>query len=292
MNNTKLLSTILKNTNSLIESEEYKEAYRIGNSFSRKRISYSNSIYFICSALRKSISTEIANFIEDHSILRFPDISKQAFSKARQNISPEAFKELCRLVVNTFYSSNIKLKKWNGFNILAVDGTALQIPDTIENLEHFGGKENQSNIKTALAAGSALYDVLNDIVIDVTISTYPPKERKLAMEHINSINNKKLLDTSIVIFDRGYPSYEMFSFLDKKGLFFLMRAPSYFKIADSIDSDDFTINYKFKRIERKMRIIKVILPDGRVETLITNIPNETITPIMFKELYFLRWGIE
>lgn len=37
MNNTKLLSNILKSTNALIQSEEYKEAYKIGNSFSRKR---------------------------------------------------------------------------------------------------------------------------------------------------------------------------------------------------------------------------------------------------------------
>jgi len=293
MNNIELLSKILKSTNALIQSKEYKEAYKIGNSFSRKRmLSFSNSIYFICSALRKSISTEITDFIEEHTNLKFPDISRQAFSKARQNISPEAFKELCKLIVDTFYSSNIKLKKWYGFNILAIDGTALQIPDTIENLEQFGGKENQSNIKTALATGSAIYDVLNDIIIDSTISTYPPKERKLAIDHINSITNKKLLDTSIVIFDRGYPSYEMFSFLDQKGIFFLMRAPSYFKITESVDSNDFIINYRFKKVTRKLRIVKVGLPDGKVEVLVTNIPNETITPIMFKELYFLRWGIE
>lgn len=89
MKNIKLLSNILKKTNNLIKSEEYKESYKIGNSFSRKRkLSFSNAIYFICSALRKSLSAEINNFFEEHSYLNFPDISKQAFSKARQNISP------------------------------------------------------------------------------------------------------------------------------------------------------------------------------------------------------------
>lgn len=36
----------------------------------------------------------------------------------------------------------------------------------------------------------------------------------MAQQHINSINNIKLLNNSIVIFDRGYPSYDMFNFLD------------------------------------------------------------------------------
>lgn len=37
MKNTKLLSLILKETNTLITSNEYKEAYSLGKSFSRNR---------------------------------------------------------------------------------------------------------------------------------------------------------------------------------------------------------------------------------------------------------------
>jgi hypothetical protein len=29
----------------------------------------------------------------------------------------------------------MNLNKWNGYNILAVDGTTLQVPDTSENIE-------------------------------------------------------------------------------------------------------------------------------------------------------------
>jgi len=293
MNNIKLLSSILKRTNTLIKSEEYKEAYRIDNSFSRKRkLSFSNAVYFICSALRKSLSTEINNFIEEHSYLEFPNISKQAFSKARQNISPEAFKELCSVFTDSFYNSNINLKKWNGFNVFAVDGTTLQVPDTSENIEYFGTSTNQSTTKTALASASALYDVLNDIVIDATISRYRTSERKMAKQHINSINNIKLLSNSIVIFDRGYPLYDMFNFLEENGLFFLMRVSSSYKIAESINSNDSLLNYKFGIYSKEVRVIKVELPDGTVEVLLTNIFDKSITTTLFKELYFLRWGVE
>ena len=207
----------MKQTNKLIISNEFKQAYSLGNSFSRKRkLSFSNAVHFICSALRKSMATEISSFIEEHIYLDFPNISKQAFSKARQNISPEAFKELCRLFVDSFYGSKNTLKKWNGFNVLAVDGTSLQVPDTIECGEYFGLSKNQNKIQTAIASASALYDVLNDTIIDASITKFRTSEREMAKQHINALNNKKLINNSIVIFDRGYPSYDMFDYLNEK----------------------------------------------------------------------------
>lgn len=293
MNNIKLFSSILKRTNNLIKSEEYKESYKIGNSFSRKRkLSFSNTIYFICSALRRSLPIEITRFSEEHPYLDFPEISKQAFSKARQNISEEAFKELCRVFVDSFYSSNVELKKWNDFNIFAVDGTVLEVPDTAESIEYFGTSANQTKVKTAIATASSLYDVLNDVIIDANIAPYRTSERKMAQGHINSINNSKLLKKSIIIFDRGYPSYNMCDFLDKKNLFYVMRTPSSFKVTNNTILNDSIINFKRKGKSKEIRVIKVDLPDGTIETLITNIFDKNITIPLFKELYFLRWGIE
>ena len=293
MKNIELLSKILKKTNELIISNEFREAYRLGNSFSRKRkLSFSNAIYFICSALRKSMATEINNFIEEHTYLNFPEISKQAFSKARQNISPEAFKELCRLFVDSFYSSNDNLKKWNGFNVLAIDGTSLQVPDTIECGEYFGLSKNQNKVQTAIASASALYDVLNDTIIDASITKFRTSEREMAKQHINELNNRKLTNNSILIFDRGYPSYDMFDYLHDRKLFFLMRVSSSFKIMQEISPEDCIFEYKSKGELKKVRVIKIKLSDDITEILVTNIFDEVITQPQFKELYFLRWGIE
>lgn len=293
MRNTKILSLILKKTSNLITSDEYKEAYSLGNSFSRNRkLSFSNTIHFICSGLRKSISTEIDNFIEEYPYLKFPSISKQAFSKARQNISPEAFKELCMLFVNEFYSLKKDLKTWNGYNVLAVDGTNLQVPDTCECSKYFGFSSNQNKTITAMASASALYDVLNDIIIDARITRYKTSERAMAKQHIYSIKDKVALQNSIVIFDRGYPSYDMFNYLNNQGLFFLMRVSESFKIAQSIDDNDAILNYKFQGEMKKIRVIKVKISDEITEVLLTNIYDENITPAQFKKLYFLRWGVE
>ena len=45
---------------------------------------------------------------------------------------------------------------------------------------------------------------LNDIVIDAIVEPYKKSEREMAKQHINSIKNAKLLNKSIVIFDRGF----------------------------------------------------------------------------------------
>ena len=39
-------------------------------------------------------------------------------------------------------------------------------------------------------------------------------------------------------------------------------------------------------------MLKIELPDGTIEVLVTNIFNKNITLDLFKELYFLRWGVE
>ncbi|WP_156559349.1 IS4 family transposase, partial [Clostridium paraputrificum] len=291
--NTKLLSLILKETNNLITSDEYKEAYSLGNSFSRKRkLSFSNTVHFICSALRKSISSEIDNFIEEHTYLNFPNITKQAFSKARQNISPEAFNELCRLFVEKFYSLKKNLNTWNGFNILAIDGTSLQVPDTEECGKYFGLSSNQNKTRTAVATASALYDVLNDIIVDARITKYKTSERYIAKQHIEVLVNRIPSKNSIVIFDRGYPSYDMFDHLNDKGLLFLMRVSTSFKLVQSIDSDDSILEYKLKGEIKKVRVLRIKLSEDVTEVLVTNIYDEKITTIEFKELYFLRWGVE
>ena len=293
MKNTKLLSLILKETNNLITSDEYKEAYSLGNSFSRKRkLSFSNTVHFICSALRKSISSKIDNFIEEHTYLNFPNITKQAFSKARQNISPEAFNELCRLFVEKFYSLKKNLNTWNGFNILAIDGTSLQVPDTEECGEYFGLSSNQNKTRTAVATASALYDVLNDIIVDARITKYKTSERYIAKQHIEVLVNRIPSKNSIVIFDRGYPSYDMFDHLNDKGLLFLMRVSTSFKLVQSIDSDDSILEYKLKGEIKKVRVLRIKLSEDVTEVLVTNIYDEKITTIEFKELYFLRWGVE
>ena len=95
-----------------------------------------------------------------------------------------------------------------------------------------------------------------------------------------------------VIFDRGYPSYDMFNYLDSKKLLFLMWVSTSFKFAESLDSDDSILEYKVNGNFKKVRVVKFDLSNWITETLVTNIYDETIKISEFKELYFLRGDIE
>lgn len=191
---------------------------------------------------------------------------------------------LCALFVNKFYNLKKDLRTWNGFNVLAVDGTSLQAPDTCECSKYFGFISNQNKTITAMASASALYDVLNDIIINARITRYKTSERAMAKQHIDSISDQISLQNSIVIFYRGYPSYYMFDYLNNEGLFFLMRVSEYFKVEDT----DAILNYKFQGEIKKVRVIKLKISDEITEVLLTNIYDTNISPAQFKELYFLR----
>ncbi|PYG84233.1 integrase-like protein, partial [Ruminiclostridium sufflavum DSM 19573] len=129
---------------------------------------------------------------------------------------------------------NTNFKKWNGFNIYSVDGSTVQVPNSEENLKIFGTNPNQYNKNGALASVSVLYDVMNDIIVDAEFSRYRSNERESAKNHIKKLSTKK---NSIILFDRGYPSKDLFEYINSNNLLFLMRLSRSFKSLIFEESD-------------------------------------------------------
>lgn len=289
--NTNTLTSILKSSNELIVSESFRAKHRIGNAFTRSgKLSFQNLIYFILRSTHKSISVNYSEFVDSFrsSIPTF--VTKQALSKARQGISHEAFIELFRLSVEQFYNQATDLHTWNGFHIYAVDGSTIQIPESAENYNTFGGNPNKTGIISPLASVSVLYDVLNDIIVDVSLNSYRYNERDSAKEHINFLPS---FPNSVIVFDRGYPSEDMFRFLNSQGILFLMRIPKTFKKAILKEEDSmFEYPASKNKDSLSLRSIHFQLADGTTEYLVTNIMPHQLHAEKFPELYHLRWGIE
>lgn len=88
MNAKQILTSIFKLADEKINSNIFREKYRIGKSFSRNRsLSFSNLMYFILQSTHKSISINYSQLIENLSPMTLSFESKQAISKARQGIS-------------------------------------------------------------------------------------------------------------------------------------------------------------------------------------------------------------
>ena len=290
-----LLKNIILNTKSLIHSDDFLNRHRLCNGFTRQsKLSFTDIIYFILSRENKSISINFSNMRRAFPQLNLPSVSKQAISKARQKVSSDACKELCQLFTKIYYTEKKKRSLWHGYHIYAIDGSTIQIPLSKENVSFWGSNPNQSGIEEPLASASMLYDVMDGIIIDSMIGKYRLNEREYASKHIDFFINQNISGNHLFLFDRGYPSYELFETLISNNLFFVMRLSLSFKKLIDEQKEDTIISYRPKGRKRalSLRVISILLPDNSREYLVTNITSQKLQSNNFKELYFLRWGIE
>lgn len=279
--------------------------------FTRNRkLNLENIVTMIINMMRKTLQIEIDSFIENILNEENLDYTKQAFSKARQKLSPEAFSSLNDELIKEYYSDN-DFKKYKGWRLLAIDGSVLEVPDNPETQATYGYSENQvSNLKIARAKMSELYDIENELSISAKLDHYKSSERQLAKKNIEKMLSFRHNEVkNLIIFDRGYPSFDLIMFLYAKKIDFLMRLNSSYwqeeiKNAGEDEEIEIVINKNRKKeLKRqgskvkigdsiKIRVIKFKPDSGQEEILITNLTKEELTLDEAKELYFKRWGIE
>lgn len=253
----------------------------------RSKMSFKNVILFMINFVKRTLQRELDDFSKISSA---PNITKQAFSQARQKVSPKAFIHMLNQV-NKWYYKETPFEKYKEYRLIAIDGTVLEINDTEELRNEFGYIENQ-NKKVARARASALYDVENDMIICSKLTHYRCGEREIAENLIDEMIDLGSYN-DLILFDRGYSSKDFITFIEPRRLKYLMRVSNGFlKVVVNAPKPDQIIEVKHKEKVLKMRVIKFELESGIIETLVTNIFDETISLTDFKELYFKRWGIE
>jgi hypothetical protein len=249
---------------------------------------------------------EIENFISlFKNVFDIKAFTKSAFVQYRKKLKPEIFQHLSDVIVQEFYTDNeFGVKLWNGFRVFGVDGSVLTLPQTDELRNIYGEQKNQNQSGVVQARVSVLYDVLNNIVIEGILSPLTTGEGKLALEHLLHVN-----ENDLIIYDRGYPSFELIYNHIKQNSNFVIRSKGSFsnitsafiKRGKSTQIVDIYPGQHNKIIEKeydkdtsvKVRLVRVELPSGEVELLITSLLDFTIHKTKdFKELYFKRWGIE
>lgn len=272
-------------TKTLAESDEMKQQARLKPSyFTRERkMSFSSLVYYILQPGKESTQVGLNRFFRMLGVKTH--MTQQAFSKARNHFSHLPFETMVRVTTQEQYSE-CEIKKWNGKNLFAIDGTTLALPDKANLCKTFGGSGRKKDSATANV--SILYDMENDWIADAEISPYPTSEKKSAENHINRLIELGIGNESVVIFDRGYPSAKLIEQLQTHEIGFLMRCRRKFNVEiDETDSNDFTIHFHGTI---PLRVVRVTLPSGEIEVLISNlfdVPYEE-----FKALYFRRWPIE
>lgn len=240
----------------------------------------------------------------------YESVTASAYTRARSKLNYTAFVELYRLVREQFYEDG-DYHKFKGFRLLAVDGSKIILPNSDNIKKRFTPTIAKNQIlefskEVVQARASVLYDVLNNIVIDATLQDKAYGERALAKSHLQYTQKDDL-----IIFDRGYPSIELFSHIINSNADFLIRIRrnSFKQVAFLFHAnclkDDITIEIKVPKsiketlLENKLptimqiRFVRIVLDNGEIEVLATSVLDHTLLQTSdFKELYHQRWGIE
>lgn len=259
--------------------------------FSRKsKMGFKETVLFILNMEKKTIQLELNNFFE--KVLKREDtISKQAYLEARQKVDPKAFIELNNEIVNNVYNECDDLELWNGFRLSGIDGSVFEIPDTESLRAEYGVIKNQSR-EVARAKAASIFDLLNKLTIKSQIGKYKKSERTMAKEMIQEMIEDGTKN-DLILFDRGFPSVELFAYLFDNGINFLMRsAKNYSNKIMNAKKEDQIISVKHNRKAYKIRVVRFLLTSGEEEILITSLLDEKYKVEDLKKLYFLRWGIE
>jgi hypothetical protein len=278
--------------------------------FTRNRKqTFGATLLFMFNLLRKSLTVEIDGFVR-YLNLRFSSDPTQSFTSSafiqnRKKISPAVFSHLSEIIVENFYvADNDSQTLLNGFRVLAVDGSRITLPFTEKLKKSYGATKNQFGETIVQARASVLYDVLNGIALDASLDNLSEGERDLALNHAHQWKTNDL-----IIYDRGYPSFDFVYEHVKLKVDCLIRVKLTHNNAvvafvkggkKSIITEirpQKNQSFKDKEYGRhstlQVRFLRVDLPGGEVEVLMTTLLDSQKYPTkMFKELYFLRWGIE
>jgi hypothetical protein len=200
---------------------------------------------------------------------------------------------------------------WKGMSVFAIDGSKYTLPATEQIRKEFdpkSGFQYKSKGHYPQCLVSTAYDVFRRLPVARTIAPVKSSEREEAKQLLQHIPQNNLL-----LYDRGYPSYELIKYINENySGYYLFRCPAsetfpaVEKFLESKEQEGIIQiaptqkgKAKFPKHERKklqpikLRVIRMIAPDGTVSVLLTNLFDKTqFSTESIIELYFRRWTVE
>jgi hypothetical protein len=240
-------------------------------------------------------------------------IHRSALTKARKKVPWEVFQHTLNDAVQLAYElwPDAPLFTWHGMSVFAIDGSKYTLPATDELRQEFdptSGLDNVGKGHYPQCLVSTLYDVFRRLPLARTIVSVNGSERE-ELAHLLPF----MPPNSVLLCDRGYPSYEIFHLLVKTFTgYFVFRCPasSTFPAVEEfvnsgkqeaiiwLDPSNTALKHASARQRKhlkalKLRVVLLTSPDGTVSVLITNLLKTLTFPRPeIIALYFDRWEVE
>jgi len=294
------------------EALKDREKYIIApeKSFTRKPVlNFFVTTLCISFLLKRSLAVEFEDLFHKLGFGSPIKFKKSSFSRARVKVNPIFFKDWAEKVWTLFRDIyKDKLKTWNSFFLIGVDGSKVYLFNNEALKKEFGTQTNQFGEKV-MAHIVVAYDVLNDFIIKGNMGSYQIGETTMVMEWLKEMDR-----LSLMLYDRLFPSAAFIYVHGVLQINFVMR----FKVGfnqvvkdfvasgqlEAIVSFDLTAEARatlkqwgyYPTAEEKsvqLRLIRVVLDTGEIEILGTSLLDKDLYPASeFKWLYSKRWGSE
>ena len=249
--------------------------------------------------------------------------TSSAFVQQRNKILPSAVEFL----FHSFTQSYKDIKDYRGYRLLAVDGSDLHFAtDSADTDTYF---QNQHTKGFNLLHLNAAYDLCNRLYVDAIVQPRRLCNEGRALAAM--VDRSPIEGKTIVVADRGYESYNNFAHLERKGWNYVIRVkdldssgilsglrlpsggefdrdvhltltkkqtkevkahPEIYKFISSTSTFDFLDLHENLFYPMSFRVVRLILPNGTYETVITNLSAADFPPDEIKSIYAMRWGIE
>ena len=294
----------------VVKSNSFINEFKINKkAFTRNRkLSFSDLFLFLCGLRKQSMASELNAFIDQcqDAGYDFPQIDPSAVFKGRLKIHYKAFAEINHQCIE-FANQRSPLKRWKGLQLMSIDGSTFRVPAFCDVLNFFHPNRNAKGLPSGppLARSQVLYDPLNQITLRAELGATDRAEINFLPSLSWNWNANQLL-----LADRHYDAFWLFSWLRKRKTEFCIRMKTSQRkeIKDFINSRQrqsvITLHpgrsararCRFHQVSdqpQTLRLIRVDLPDGTVEVLVTSLLNCIAFPASdFKQLYHQRWSIE
>lgn len=229
--------------------------------------------------------------------------SSAALCKSRKKLT----RDHCQVAFNAVYDRCALARqhaevRYDGRSIVTFDGTRLRLPDAPGLADHFGYPSNQHGTGGHPTAGLILlWDVSSQQPVNFRLVPYRHSEPAVAQEMFD-----ELPDNSLLLTDRGFPSYEICADLLRRNQDFVIRmAKNQGKAVRSfVASEERDAEVSWEKPQHvhasdvaapaiRLRLIKVRLPSGEDEILATNLKEQDgHQALELGRLYTTRWRIE
>ncbi len=228
-------------------------------------------------------------------------VHRSTVTKARAKLSWTAFEQMHHDAVRLAYEvwPATDEDTWQGLSVYAIDGSKYNLPASAALRAAFdpdSGLDKPGKGHYPQCLVSTVCDVFRRLPIARTVQPMAlaneREEAKALLPHIPV--------GGILLFDRGYPSYELIAYLilHYHG-YWLFRCPArstFPAVEDFVQSGQAEATITLAPPGSKpitLRAIRMTSPDGELSVLLTNLPDEPrFSASAVIGLYFRRWAVE